>query len=254
MFNSFHRYYLERWLKSEHNIPSAAVGQIYDWAAAVSPNELAGLLLKDGTIKISKPGTSLHSLVSAEMFVPNSFVPNSEDVLFLWHSHCDSNPARFSTADIQTLRASQYSGIVINPTNDTFDYADKEDRLKFPLDGRNWYYGIHDCYSLVTHYLKRHFSHIELPDISRGRDLEWRSNSFAPFQFLDLPDKWGWHLCLEDPQLGDIFCSNKGRHLSVFTEYGGRCFTHYYDTPCQLILPNKFSFSLGSRLYRYLPE
>jgi proteasome lid subunit RPN8/RPN11 len=244
MFNPFDRKTLEKGLKEQHDIDAVTVQLIYDLAKKSHPNEITGSILKNGGVQVSRPGSLSHCVVSAEVLASGS-----TEILCLWHSHCGIE-ARFSKADIETLRASGYSAIVINSATDTFDYADKEDRLKFPLEGRNWYYGIHDCYSAVVNYLKREFPDVELPDIPRGKELEWRSNSFAPFEFLNQHEKWRLYPTVA-PQKGDILLSNKGRHLGVFiNDY--QYITHYYDRPCEIRLFDWNSLR-DFQFYRYLP-
>jgi hypothetical protein len=96
----------------------------------------------------------------------------------VYHSHPEG-PNGFSLRDVQSCKQSNVPWIVFNGKTGDFFYADPTGNA--PYEGRQWVYGIHDCYAILRDFYKREFG-IALDDFPRGKELEWKNDEWRMFE------------------------------------------------------------------------
>lgn len=185
------------------------------------PYELCGVIVGDEFI----PAVNLHEDPENNFLIdPRLWVDldnNPKEIKCIVHSHTKINQDTFSPSDVASCKElglpwylfCTQSGkeIYYNPQN-------IED-----LIGREWHYGLWDCYSLVKDYYEIKFGNI-LSDYKRGEDLEWLlpdwnmfEENFQAEEFKEIsPD-----IAL---QPGDIIMMQIGgcniNHIGVINESG----------------------------------
>ena len=114
----------------------------------------------------------------------------------VYHSHINSNE-KFSAHDIGVCKQSNLPWLLYSTNTGGFRYADP--RGNAPYLGRDWVYGIHDCYSLMRDFYRRELE-IVLDDFPRGEEGEWENGTWMMFVNnyegqgfveVDRPEKYG---------------------------------------------------------------
>jgi proteasome lid subunit RPN8/RPN11 len=141
----------------------------------------------------------------------------------IYHSH-PSGADGFSQCDIKACKQSNIPWVLFHNRSGNFLYADPSGNA--PYEGRQWVYGIHDCYAILRDFYQREFG-IALDDFPRGEELEWKSDEWRMFERhyegqgfvqIDQPSKKGDFLLM---QVG----APSPNHAGVLAEDG--CFYHH---------------------------
>jgi proteasome lid subunit RPN8/RPN11 len=165
----------------------------YSW---LTPRvEGCGFVLKNGQIVVcanvaADPTTEFE--ISAE-----DFALYESEMVAIWHSHPDGN--RFSPADIRACKASNLPWILYDCKSGIFRYADPTGNA--PYLGRDFVYGLNDCFGLVTDWLRREMN-FDFPDVDRYEDEPVPSEKVLR-EFPSLMEKSGL-VRVKDIQEGDI--------------------------------------------------
>lgn len=89
-----------------------------------------------------------------------------EGATAIWHSHPDGS-SQFSPMDVRGCKATGMPWIVVHLPTNSFRYADPTGNS--PYLGRDWVYGLNDCFGLVTDWLRREMN-FDFPDVDRYDD------------------------------------------------------------------------------------
>ena len=142
------------------------------------PKEAVGLVLNiRGKLKYY-PCNNL-AITSHQCFIldPEDYVKadNAGDIVGIFHSH-PVNPPTPSQADKVSCEASGLPWYIVNPTSQEWSYLEPCG-YKPPLLGRQWVWGVTDCWSLVRDWYKEN-KNINLRDWERP---------LTPQEFNDKP-------------------------------------------------------------------
>lgn len=185
---------------------------IRDLAVGCSDEETCGFVLKDGSVV----GIANEAIDKCNEFLIGaaSYAKYDEDILGVWHSHLDL--AAFSQLDQQVLSCDVLPWAVYCLGDDSFHECDPT--VVAPFEGRPFVFGVYDCYSLITDYLRG--EGVTLPPWPRGNWGEWNTPDFSPFD-----DEWrnfGKTVTHGAYQAGDMLLLNLGDysghtdHVGVF--------------------------------------
>lgn len=142
----------------------------------------------------------------------------------IYHSH-PHGPAGFSLADVKACKQSNVPWIVFDAPSGGFFYADPTGNA--PYEGRQWIYGIHDCYAILRDFYAREFG-IVLDDFERGAEGEWEAdewrmfvNNYAAQGFveIDRPERKGDFLLMQ-------LNAPSPNHAGVVSEEGWTFYHH----------------------------
>ena len=156
-----------------------------DWKEAAlshakieDPKESVGLLLNVKGKERYYPCNNL-SMSSYQCFVldPEDYVraDNMGEITAIIHSH-PATPPTPSQADLVGCENSNLPWHIVNPKTEQWDYCEPNG-YKAPLLGREWVWGVTDCWSLVRDWYREE-KQIELKDYQR---------SMTPEEFLKNP-------------------------------------------------------------------
>ena len=156
-----------------------------DWKEAAlshakieDPKESVGLLLNVKGKERYYPCNNL-SMSSYQCFVldPEDYVraDNTGEITAIIHSH-PATPPTPSQADLVGCENSNLPWHIVNPKTEQWGYCEPNG-YKAPLLGREWVWGVTDCWSLVRDWYKEE-KQIELKDYQR---------SMTPEEFLKNP-------------------------------------------------------------------
>ena len=156
-----------------------------DWKEAAlshakieDPKESVGLLLNIKGKERYYPCNNL-SMSSYQCFVldPEDYVraDNTGEITAIIHSHTTTPPTP-SQADLVGCENSNLPWHIVNPKTEQWGYCEPNG-YKAPLLGREWVWGVTDCWSLVRDWYKEE-KQIELKDYQR---------SMTPEEFLKNP-------------------------------------------------------------------
>tara|TARA_B100000085_G_scaffold283217_1_gene313364 strand:+ start:126 stop:830 length:705 start_codon:yes stop_codon:yes gene_type:complete len=156
-----------------------------DWKEAAlshakieDPKESVGLLLNIKGKERYYPCNNL-SMSSYQCFVldPEDYVraDNTGEITAIIHSH-PTTPPTPSQADLVGCENSNLPWHIVNPKTEQWGYCEPNG-YKAPLLGREWVWGVTDCWSLVRDWYKEE-KQIELKDYQR---------SMTPEEFLKNP-------------------------------------------------------------------
>jgi len=156
-----------------------------DWKEAAlshakieDPKESVGLLLNVKGKERYYPCNNL-SMSSYQCFVldPEDYVraDNTGEITAIIHSH-PTTPPTPSQADLVGCENSNLPWHIVNPKTEQWGYCEPNG-YKAPLLGREWVWGVTDCWSLVRDWYREE-KQIELKDYQR---------SMTPEEFLNNP-------------------------------------------------------------------
>lgn len=100
------------------------------------------------------------------------------EIQCVYHSHTNGME-RFSPHDIKACKQSGLPWLVYSTTTKNWWYGDPSGNT--PYIGRDWLYGIYDCYSLLRDFYRRELN-IQLDDFDRGLEGEWNVGGWRMFE------------------------------------------------------------------------
>lgn len=186
-----------------------------------APYESCGLVLRAGGIETYIPcrnlaATSDHFILSPEDFAR---VEDRGDVIAVVHSH-PATPPEPSQADLIGCEKSGLPWFICNPNTETWGACEPSGYLA-PLIGREWVWGVSDCWTLCRDWLSRHG--LEVRDWERpATPEEFERNPF----FDDCWSETGFYELSEgdDYAAGDLLlmCIRSGRpnHIGIYVGNG----------------------------------
>lgn len=178
--------------------------------------ECCGLLLKDGDIypcENQSESPSEAFVIETRLYAS---LEKKTGVVAIFHSHCNGNP-NFSAADVDLVNRTQKPLILYDVTRNEFSAIDPSGRT--PLIGRDFVYGVYDCFSLVRDYYSRERG-IEIPNYHRSSDQpvwdkgewDWIDKEYEQVGFVEV----------KQPEIGDVIAMSLGsnalgiNHLAVY--------------------------------------
>tara|TARA_R100000278_G_scaffold32840_2_gene29818 strand:+ start:3869 stop:4570 length:702 start_codon:yes stop_codon:yes gene_type:complete len=186
-----------------------------------NPKEAVGLLLNIKGKERYFPCRNL-SLTNHQCFIldPEDYVKASNlgDIIAIFHSHPITPPTP-SQADKVSCEQSGLKWYIVNPDTEQWAYCEPTG-YKAPILGRQWVWGVTDCWSLVRDWYKEN-KNIELRDWERPT---------TPEEFLEDPmfERCAWRTGFrqlrpdEYLQNGDLlFMSIMGKglnHVAIFVD------------------------------------
>ncbi len=194
------------------------------------PKESCGLLLNIRGKERYYPCKNLAE-TSYQSFIldPIDYVKASKkgEIIGVVHSH-PSTPPIASQADMVSCEKENYKWYIVNPKTEQWGYYEPCG-YKAPLLGREWVWGITDCWSLIRDYYNEVLG-IKLIDFDR---------SMTPDEFIKNPlfvtcaEKAGFRRLNSDEPLieNDVLCMNMVgnglHHVALFTK--GEVLHHLTD-------------------------
>lgn len=216
--------------------------QIKQLAADNPHEESCGFVLENGDVIAVK---NIHTEKEFNFKIDgNDYLKwDKEGIKGIWHSHTiDSD---FSPTDQMVMRCDTLPWAVYCISKNTFTEADLSKPA--PLLGRPFIYGVWDCYSLTTDFVKE--AGVILPPWKRGPYGEWEQPGF--FEFDNNWDKYNTiDVTKKKYQKYDIVLMNLGSikghtdHIGVFMDEGRTLLHHPYNG---LSRKNRWSQWLATR-------
>lgn len=134
----------------------------------------------------------------------------------IWHSHTNGNK-KFTAADVDLVNRTQKPLVLYSVQHNELKAVDPSGNT--PLLGREFVYGVADCFSLVRDWYKQERS-IELPNYPRSSDdpvwdkseWDWIDKEYARLGFKPV----------ERPEYGDVIAMSLGsntlgiNHMAVY--------------------------------------
>jgi proteasome lid subunit RPN8/RPN11 len=193
--------------------------QIRKYAIAEYENdchEACGLLLSDGEVY---PCENKSESPQTEFVIESSAYAKLErerGVACIWHSHTNGN-SKFTAADVDLINRSQKILVLYDVYTNEFYEADPSG--KTPLIGRQFLYGIYDCYSLIRDYYQQERG-IEIPNYPRSSDNPvWDK---AEWDWIDSEYERVGFRSVKQLEVGDVLAMSIGRnakginHLAIY--------------------------------------
>ena len=185
------------------------------------PKESCGLLLNIKGKKRYFPCKNL-SMTAFQCFIidPEDYIKadNTGDIIAVVHSHPVTPPVASQSDKV----ACEQSGLVwhiVNPKTESWGYL-KPTGYKAPIIGREWAWGVTDCYTLVRDWYKEKLN-IDLIDCHRPTTLEeFNKNPM----FEKCAEETGFRELKPDEKLvnGDLLfmsiLSNNLNHVAIFID------------------------------------
>lgn len=148
------------------------------------PNEACGLIVKDGRKELYVPlentseDPTRHFRISPEDYAN---VEEKYQIMAVFHSHPEET-SRPSEADRALCEGSNLPWVIVGLHRDnlTLEMVVEDpvqivpDGYKAPLEGRIFFHGVLDCYTLIKDYYKEKLD-IDLPDFER-KDNWWEDH------------------------------------------------------------------------------
>lgn len=186
------------WLTEEQQL------QIRIYAADRLEEETCGFVLTDGSVVAVE--NEADDKANQFLIGAACYAKYDERIAGVWHSHLEL--AGFSELDQQVLSADVLPWAVYCLMDDSFHECNPQTIA--PFEGRPFVFGVYDCYSLISDYLKG--EGVNLPSWARGSWGEWNTPGFTPFD-----DEWKKHgklVANNRYQAGDILLLNLGDYSS----------------------------------------
>lgn len=203
-------------------LPLSAKKKIQSLSCRTNDREVCGFVLKDGAV-VSVNNVA-EDPINEFSIDPKDYAAYDEEILGIWHSHLEL--PGFSELDQQVLASDDLPWAVYCLADNSWHECDP--RNTAPFEGRPFVFGVYDCYSLVSDYLRS--KSVDLPDWPRGIWGEWNTPLFSPFDD-ELPN-YGKPVPCGSHQDGDIMLMNLGDfpshtdHLGVFVN--DKQFLHHF--------------------------
>ncbi len=140
---------------------------------------------------------------------PEDYAAAEDDgeIIAIVHSHPATPPAP-SAADQLSCNATGLPWVIINPKTEQWGYCAPKD-LELPYVGRQFVFGIVDCYALVRDWYRREWG-LMLDDFNRS-DRFWERGENL---YLDNYKSQGFHqVPMEELQYGDLILMQLGAVL-----------------------------------------
>jgi proteasome lid subunit RPN8/RPN11 len=199
-------------------------GDMLQHAFAEAPKEACGLVVNGKYV----PCQNVHEEPEKYFTIcPKAYAKACKkgEVEAIFHSHT-TNYNKFSPSDARSCKQSNVPWVMYCTVTDDWHYADPTGNA--PYVGRQWHYGIHDCYSLLKDFHHREFG-IELADFQRGEEMEWDSPDWNMFE-QNFADQ-GFVSCDDSPKKGDMILMQlqapKPNHVGVMVEPDTNIFYHH---------------------------
>jgi proteasome lid subunit RPN8/RPN11 len=186
--------------------------------------ECCGLILGDGTIKActnKHPDPGLNFTISSAVY---SRAENNAGVKAVYHSHTNGNGS-FTASDVDLANRIQKPIVLYDVVNNQFSAIDPSGNTE--LTGRDFCYGIYDCYSMVRDYYKQ-VKGVEIPNYHRSSDeLVWDK---AEWDWIDTQYESLGFREIGTPGIGDVIAMSIGNnarginHLAIYL--GDNTFLH----------------------------
>ena len=217
-------------------------------AREVFPEEACGFVV-DGQIvkcKNDHPFPLSNFAIQAKDYARAESLGTIEAV---YHSHPEG-PNGFSLRDVQSCKQSNVPWIVFNGKTGDFFYADPTGNA--PYEGRQWIYGIHDCYAILRDFYKREFG-IALDDFPRGKELEWKNDEWRMFErhyeqqgfvSIDKPGKKGDFLLM---QVG----APSPNHAGILSEDGWSFYHHLMNRRSEKTVYGEYWAKITTKVLRH---
>ena len=190
-------------------------------AKAQDPNESCGLLLNIRGKEKYFPCRNL-SQTSFQCFIldPEDYVraDNTGDIVAVVHSHPVTPPVP-SQSDKVACEQSNLKWYIVNPKTESWGYLEPTG-YKAPILGREWAWGVTDCYTLVRDWYKEKLN-INLIDWHRPTTLE---DFNKDPMFEKCAEETGFRELTPDEKLinGDLLFmsifSNNLNHVAIFLD------------------------------------
>lgn len=179
-------------------------------------SECCGLLLEDGDVypcenQSQSPSQSFS--INTKLYAS---LEKKKGVAAIFHSHVNGNP-NFSAADVDLVNRTGKILILYDVTRNEFSAIDPSGKTS--LIGRDFVYGIHDCFSLVRDYYMQERG-IELPNYPRSSDEPvWDKSEW---DWIDKEYKRVGFVEVGQPEVGDVIAMSIGsnapgiNHLAIY--------------------------------------
>lgn len=145
----------------------------------------------------------------------------------VYHSHLGELDA-FSKHDLKACKQCNIPWVMVHLPTNNFHYIDPTGNA--PYEGREWSYGLHDCYALVKDFYAREFG-IVLDDFERGEDEEWLNPGWS--MFVNNYEDQGFYEIGRPEKKGDILLmrmqSPSPNHVGVMSGNGAVFYQHLSD-------------------------
>lgn len=192
-------------------------------ARKCAPEECCGFVV-DGALM---PCTNVHTSPLTNFAISAEDYARAEEagaIQAIYHSHLE-NLDRFSIHDLKACKQCNIPWVMLHLPTNNFHYADPTGNA--PYEGREWSYGVHDCYALVKDFYKREFE-IELDDFERGEDEEWLNPGWS--MFVNNYEDQGFYEVGRPEKKGDILLmrmqSPSPNHVGVMNGNGACFYQH----------------------------
>jgi proteasome lid subunit RPN8/RPN11 len=202
----------------------AIQGDLLAHAFEKAPEEACGLIVSGKYIPCKNAHSSplTNFAIDAKDYARAS---KRGDIQAVFHSHPDKMN-KFSLHDIRACKQSNLPWVMYCVGTGDWSYADPSGDQ--PYLGRQWHYGVSDCYALFRDFYRREFG-IILDDFERGEDLEWASPGWSMFQDNVLQQGF---VDIEEPsQKGDMLLmqlqASSPNHAGFLAEPDKNIFYHH---------------------------
>lgn len=191
-------------------LSTALKAEILQHAKADDPKEICGLIHVVKGRRRYYPCTNIAATPDEHFIIDPEDYAIAEDmgeIVAVVHSHPISQPVP-SSADQIGCNNTGVPWIIVNPKTEQWGYTEPKD-FELPYVGREFVFGVVDCYSLVRDWYKREFG-LDLADFSR-RDRFWERGENL---YLDSYKSQGFQrIPFEELQYGDAILMQLGAEL-----------------------------------------
>ena len=196
--------------------------------------ESCGLILKDGTIQPCDNHAVKYELDPSLHFVLGYRTnPNWNNVAAVYHSHTNGNP-KFTPADVRSCKDLGLPFVLYDLVHNQFNIIDPSGDTDYL--GRDFCYGIYDCFSLVRDYYLREFNIIlddfDRTEVLRDGVLDWNTQGWDKLMsnyqtqgFIEI-DAYTNSLKNGDVLLMQIGNAESANHLGIITDPVNQIFIH----------------------------
>ena len=191
-------------------LTDALNAQILEHAQSEDPRECCGLVAVVKGRRRYFPCRNIadtpdeHFVLSGEDYAATE---DQGEIIAIVHSHPTTNPAP-SDADRVACEKSGLPWFIVNPKTEAWGYCEPSG-FELPYVGREFVFGVVDCYSLVRDWYGKEFG-LQLSDYQR-RDLFWERGENL---YADNFHREGFHeVPFDELQYGDALLMQLGSSL-----------------------------------------